>query len=203
MIVGISAGQGQGKSTLINALCELDGFERLELQTSREILKEWGYTLDEVNRYLPLKQRFQEECLRRHTKALNQGHGSPFDSDNETPYETILLVERTFSDIYAYTVLGMGAFNEYSEWLHNYGLQCAQAQNAYFNEVVFMTGRTYTPEDDGVRSINQDFSDVANHLIKKYTLQFSEASVIDTAGLDERVANMRNIADRLRAEEAA
>ena len=202
MIIGISAGQGQGKSTLIDLACKHDKVEKLNLQTSREILAEWGYTLDEVNRYLPLKKQFQEECLRKHTRALNEAYGTGFGYPTHDD-DTVLLVERTFSDIYAYTVLGMGAFNEYSEWLEDYGRRCAEAQKTYFSKVVFLSGRDYSPEDDGVRSINREFSDVANYLIQRYTDQFSDVIHIDVPDLDLREEMMGDIINVVRRDEAA
>ena len=127
--------------------------------------------------------------------------------NNEATRDTVFLVERTFSDIFAYTVLGMGAFNEYSDWLDNYKGLCVGAQTHYFDHIVFMTGREYRPEDDGVRSTNTDFSDTANFLIEKYTQEFTggndgvaHVSTIDVADLGERVAIMENIIHRLRTE---
>ena len=191
MIIGMSAGQGQGKSTLINEMCKIEGVRKLDLQTSREALADWGYTLDEVNRYLPLKKQFQEELFRRHTEALDAASG-----ESERNRE-VLFVERTFSDIFAYTALGLGAFNQYSEWLSEYKVKCIQAQSN-FEKVVFLTGRTYVPEDDGVRSTNTDFSDTANFLIEKYTHEFSQdefnhVATITVANFEARTAILTKI----------
>lgn len=190
----MSAGQGQGKSTLIREVCNFTSsyhenppIAKLDLQTSRETLKDWGYTLDEVNRYLPLKQKFQDELFKRHCQAL-QGA-----IDESNAIGTSFLVERTFSDIYAYTALGVGAFNEYSNWLANYKLKCEAAQLQFFDRIVFLTGRDYVPEDDGVRSTNTDFSDIANVLIEKYTNEFSDAEHITTPDLNERVEALHKI----------
>ncbi len=195
----MSAGQGQGKSTLINAMCETYGrIKKLNLQTSRETLTDWGYTLDEVNRYLPLKKRFQEELYERHCAALGEA------MEKSEKAGEILFVERTFSDIFAYTVLGMGAFNDYSEWLSKYRNNCEHAQATFFDHIVFLTGRDYVPEADGVRSTNTDFSDTAGYLIEKFTHEFTggndgvgHVSTIDVADLDERVQVLTNTLHQL------
>jgi hypothetical protein len=196
----MSAGQGQGKSTLIEAICD-DGerIKKLNLQTSRETLTEWGYSLDEVNRYLPLKKRFQEKLYQRHCEAL----GEALEKSEKTG--EVLFVERTFSDIFAYTVLGMGAFNDYSDWLEGYKNDCMHAQATFFDHIVFLTGRVYVPEADGVRSTNTDFSDTAGYLIEKYTHEFTggndgvgHVSTIDVADLGERVTVLDNTIHQLR-----
>jgi len=200
MIIGMSAGQGQGKSTLIDAMCDgEENIKKLNLQTSRETLAAWGYTLDEVNRYLPLKKRFQEELYRRHCDALNRAMEESEDTGD------VLFVERTFSDIFAYTAMGMGAFNEYSDWLDIYKNDCLNAQKTFFSHIIFLTGRDYVPEDDGVRSTNTDFSDTANFLIEKYTHEFTggndgfaHVSTIDVADLGERVEVLDNTIHQLK-----
>lgn len=199
MIIGISAGQGQGKSTLINEVCQYTSNEyenppisKLNLQTSREALADWGYSLDEVNRYLPLKRKFQEELFERHCRAL-------IDAQKESEITgSVYLVERTFSDIFAYTILGVGAFNDYSSWLGDYKTKCGVAQAQYFDKVVFLTGRDYQPEADGVRSINGDFSGVANYLIEQYTDEFSTPAHITTPDLKQRVETLHRLIADLR-----
>lgn len=168
MIIGISGAQGQGKSTLIKALIEGDdnGFGTPNnLQTSRKVLSEWGYSLAEVNTFMPLKIKFQEKLLERHIKAL-EGFTNMGD--------TAVLVERTFADIFAYALLSLGPFNVHSDWLNSYAESCSWAQQKYFDGVVFLSGRTYVPEDDGVRSTNEHFANVADYLIHHYTVEFGK-----------------------------
>lgn len=192
MIIGISAGQGQGKSTLIREAIKYNSnIKDPTIQTSRVILKDWGYSLTEINKYMPLKIKFQEEFIKRHVESLT----SPKNSN------LTFLVERTFADIFAYTLLSVGPFNEYSDWLNEYAIICKDAQQEMFDHVVFISGRDYEPEDDGVRSINPHFSNLADYLIKYYTESFSKDKTDITAithpELDKRVFELQEIVEKL------
>jgi len=168
MIIGISGAQGQGKSTLIKAALGSTeyNFRDGELQTARTLLSDMGYTLTEVNKYMPLKVKFQEQLLSNHSANIQSLIQVSHDRDD------IYLVERTFADIFNYALLSLGPFNEYSEWLNEYYEQCKKAQDECFDSVVFLSGRDYTPEEDGVRSINSHFSALTDFLIRKYTMAF-------------------------------
>lgn len=188
MLVGISGAQGQGKSTLINATVEKKPYlvEKADVQTARVLLNQWDYSLTEVNKYMPLKQKFQIELYQRHMEALN---ALAFKSDKDGKH---ILVERTFADIFVYALVSMGPFNEYSEWLNVYYNLCKDAQSDFLDKVVYLSGRTYVPEDDGVRSTNEHFSSMVDELIKKYTLDFDKDNTteISVSGLDPRVFHL-------------
>lgn len=192
MIIGISGSQGQGKSTLIKAATESGSrFSSPDIQTSRNLLKDWGFSLTEVNTYMPLKIKFQDQLLENHRrvlKNLNNGSG-------------IHLVERTFADIFTYAVLSVGPFNQYSPWLSDYYEQCKESQRELFQHVVYLSGRTYTPEEDGVRSINTHFANLADTCIEKYTREFAESSKtvsnIGTPTLTARVNVLNEISRSL------
>jgi hypothetical protein len=178
MIIGISGAQGQGKSTLIKAAIEEDGrIIDAGLQTSRHLLQSWNYSLTEINKYLPLKIRFQENLLFNHTQSLR----------GLLQHDTPVLVERTFADIFVYALVSIGPFNEYSDWLDDYALQCKDAQEGLFDWTVYLSGRDYIPEEDGVRSTNHHFGNMVDELIKKYTGEFGKGVEINVADLDERV----------------
>lgn len=188
MIIGISGAQGQGKSTLIKAAVECNStFNAPTIQTSRNILNTWGFTLNEVNRYMPLKIKFQEQLLDEHCRALNNLNSG------------VHLVERTFADIFAYAILGLGSFNEYSDWLDEYYIKCRDAQLRFFDHVVYLFGRDYTPEDDGVRSTNKHFSSIVTNLIERYIIEFfpleyeNGYSFIDSKRVDDRVDELNRI----------
>jgi deoxyadenosine/deoxycytidine kinase len=164
-IVGISGAQGQGKSTLINYVTETHDFiHSLDVQTARETLKDWGYSLTEVNSFMPLKVNFQEELFNRHVRSLERE--LTFGTDS------VKLVERTFADIFAYALTSVGPFNQYSDWLNEYANKCSFAQNKYFAHIIYLSGREYTPQEDGVRSINSHFSKLTDYLISYYTNEF-------------------------------
>ena len=164
MIIGISGAQGQGKSTLIKAAVERNSrFDAPDIQTSRNLLKDWGFTLAEVNTYMPLKIKFQDELFARHERTL---HGLSARSG-------VFLVERTFADIFTYAVLSVGPFNEHSEWLSHYYYRCQEAQGRLFDHMIYLSGRTYKPEEDGVRSTNVHFAKLADSCIEQYTQEFA------------------------------
>ena len=154
-LIGFSGAQGQGKSTLISELQDRDAyFMGVPLQTSRQLLAEWGYTLAEVNKYMPLKIKFQEELLLSHCASIESELGHIRNITGESDPDLAVMIERTFADVFTYALVSVGPFNEYSDWLNEYSERCMKAQELYFDNVIFLTGRTYVPEDDGVRSIN-------------------------------------------------
>jgi predicted ATPase len=163
MLVGISGSQGQGKTTVLNTLSEL-GYNVSPRKTSRTILRDWGYTLDEVNKYPPLTQKFQEEVLVRHRNSE-----LPLIEDKST----IHFAERTYADIFAYTMFAMGSFNEYNKWLSDYHDRCLAYQQDY-DIIIHLGGRDYTPELDGVRSINKQFMLCVNLVIDHFLEEFNK-----------------------------
>ena len=169
MIIGISGAQGQGKTTLIKDLLYFNGDKSIistNIQTARSLLKELNTTLDDINRNVDKKIKFQEALLKRHHFEL-----SMLQHMKET-----YLVERTFADIFAYALVSVGPFNEYDDWVNSYYDNCLAAQQAVFDNVILLSGRDYTPEEDGVRSVNVHFSKLVDELIIKYTHEFSKKS---------------------------
>jgi predicted ATPase len=94
-IVGFSGAQGAGKSTLLNAL--RDDFVVDDFKVSRAVQKEQGCTLEDAVQSWDKMVVFQTSIL--YQKYLH-------DSELlKQPGDSIILVERTFADIYAYTAL--------------------------------------------------------------------------------------------------
>lgn len=160
MLIGISGSQGQGKTTVCNSLQQL-GFSVVANKTSRSILHDWGYTLDEINRYPPLTVKFQEEVLKRHIE-FNEAAAASLD---------IHFSERTFADIFAYSMFVLGPFNAYDKWLNQYYEKCKAAQDMY-HKVIYLSGRSYKPSSDGVRSINIHYTAAVDSLIYSYIKDF-------------------------------
>lgn len=185
MIIAISGSQGQGKSTVLKKL-EEDGYDVLPNKTSRTILSEWGLTLNEVNKYAPLTKKFQEEILKRHFDYIKGFIAS----------KNICFVERSFADIFTYCMFQLGSFNEYSDWINDYYLRCQSAQAAY-GAVIYLSGRTYIPESDGVRSINPHFTIAVDNLIKLHLNSFecptTKLIEISEPSLEKRIELIKNI----------
>lgn len=161
MLVGISGSQGQGKSTVCDSLSQR-GFKVIPNKTSRSILSDWGYTLNEINSYQPLTVKFQDEILTRHIRTNKAASES----------DELYVSERTFADIFVYSLFVLGPFNAYSNWLDDYYYKCMEAQRMY-SGIVYLTGRQYVPQNDGVRSINTHYTSAVDDLINKYLQDFS------------------------------
>jgi hypothetical protein len=188
MIIGVSGAQGQGKSTLISdCVASNYGGCKLGLQTSREILNDWGYTLSEVNKYSPLKVKFQDELIKRHEKSLIRS------LELASEAKLVFLVERTFADIFTYALASIGPHNEYSNWLDEYAEKCSEAQKKYFHTVVFLQGREYVPEDDGVRSVNIHFAHLANSMILHYAETFSNDDSLLVVNVSDRNSRVQHL----------
>lgn len=175
MLYAISGAQGQGKTTVLKEI-EKKGYKVTQNKTSRSILSEWGYTLNEVNKYNPLTVKFQEEILRRH----NDFNKWAIDSDE------IVFCERSYADIFTYALFVLGPFNEHSAWLSEYYERCKELQLKY-TKVFYLSGRTYVPEDDGVRSINQYYTNAVDLLIYDNLVKFGNVIKVDTSHTDLRV----------------
>lgn len=152
-VVTLSGSQGQGKSTVLASIAAA-GYSVVERKTSRSILADWGLTLNEVNKYPPLTRVFQEEVLERHLETMK-----PLLDDGKVHF-----MERSFSDIFTYAVLAIGSFNEYNAWMEDYWEKCLEAQAQYY-KVFHLTGRTFVPQEDGVRSTSRFFGNVTDREI--------------------------------------
>lgn len=171
MIITISGAQGQGKSTVLNDLAAR-GYNVIANKTSRGILNEWGLTLNEVNKYPPLTKKFQERIIKDHLMHQEEAYNS----------SELYFSERSFADIFTYATFALGSYNEYSEWLNEYFTICATHQKRY-RKIIYLSGRTYTPEEDGVRSINIHFSTAVDLLIKHnlYAFDYPRGNIVEVS----------------------
>lgn len=180
MLIGVSAAQGQGKTTILNDLT-LKGYEVIKNKTSRSILKRWGYNLAEINAYAPLAVKFQDEILKVHEENNNYAINS----------SEIVLQERTYADVMSYAIFtDIGGNNYYSKWIDDYYNKCKELQNDYAC-VIFLSGRkNFEVQDDGVRATNKHYQKAIDMLIKLYVEEFnSKGNVlyVDTSDHNERV----------------
>lgn len=179
MLVALSSSQGAGKTTILSKLKEL-GFKVVDRKTSRSILDEWGVPLDEINRTPELTIKFQEEIIRRkYADDISQHDQSP---------DEIVFTERTFADLFAYTMAAIGSQNSYSSWINDYYEQCMLYQQCY-DKVFYLKAGHFRVQADSVRSVNHHFSRMMDLVMKEYTIQMSGPTVeiIDTPILEERV----------------
>lgn len=190
MIITISSAQGQGKTTLLSAL-EKEGYSVVRNTTARTILKEWGTTLNEVYKCPEKTEEFQESII------LAQGrYDQQMKEIIKSGISDVIITERSYADIFTYTLLNLGSINDYNDYVNGYYHSCKMLQQNY-DHVVFLTGREYTPEDDGVRSVNSEFGDAVDALVAKYVYRFAPSEdrvhMIDTPDLDQRIAEIKEI----------
>lgn len=184
-LITICGSQGQGKTTVLSSLAEA-GYNVIPHKTSRSILTEWGVTLNEVNKDLELKKKYQDEVLIRH--QLN--NMTALESDD------LYFSERSFADIFTYTLLSVGAFNEYHDWLNNYYEECKKQQSVY-HSVIKLGGRANDISDDGVRSINDHFTNMVDIMLTHYINDFGCPLLdVNTPSHDDRMQIILDYVER-------
>ena len=152
----ISGAQGQGKTTVLNTLAS-KGYTVVERKTSRSILDELGMSLAEVNAYHPLTRYFQTQVLEAHLESMQPLLDSP----------GLHFMERSFADIFVYSNISVGPFNVNNSWHQEYYNMCLDGQRL-FKSIYHLSGRTYTPQEDGVRSTNPHFAGMVDREILFY-----------------------------------
>lgn len=177
MIFAVVGSQGSGKTTVLNEL-ETRGRNVVKIKTARTILSDWNVSLDEVNANLNLKRKFQDELLRRKINDDLQYVNSP----------DIWFTERSFADLFAYTILNIGQYNECNDWLDAYNYACIKAQNHY-EGIFYLKGGLFKVEEDGVRGINQHYSKAVDLVLNHFTHTMSSVPIyeIDFVDLQQRV----------------
>lgn len=164
MIISISGAQGQGKSTILASLKE-NGYSVIENKTARSVLADWNLTLDQVYNDKPLAVKFHDEIITRHNEYCMDNYNS----------KDVMFIERSYADIFSYALAIIGPHNEYSEWLNSFHDKCQDYQSK-MSGIMYLSGRTYIPEADGVRSTNQHFSTMIDSSIKKYLKDFADTT---------------------------
>ncbi len=179
MLIAISGSQGSGKTTVLQELKKL-GYPVIERKTARSILNEWGTTLDAVNADFDLKQAFQAELVKR---KLADELEAALSSD-------IIFTERTFSDLFTYSLISFGQYNKYDAWLGEYFEKC-KSYCQHYDHVFYIKSKFFNNiEMDGVRSTNKHYSRMIDHTMLDITQEMVYAdkiTVIETANLLERV----------------
>lgn len=188
-LIGISASQGQGKTTVLKSLEKL-GYTIIPQKTSRSILESWNMTLNQVNATNWLTQKFQDEILTRHYNNFLHIKNLP----------NINIQERTLADVFSYGLNILGPFNQFDIWLDEYYEKCKKLQQNY-DCVIYLSGRkNFKVEDDGVRSINKHFSNMIDMLIKYYVNDFDNGNVlyVDTSNHEERIEIIVNHLEKMK-----
>lgn len=178
MLVAISGAQGSGKSTILAEL-EARGYPVVQRKTSRSILSDWSKTLDEINDDPLLSMKFQDEILARKIA----------DEQAAVEHDHLHFTERTYMDLFVYTLVNLGKFNAYSSWLDEYYEQCVEAQRSY-SKIFYLRSGMFNVVDDGVRGSNGHYSNMVDLLLLHYTqrsVNHSRVGIISTPDISERV----------------
>ena len=179
MLIAIFGSQGSGKTTVINELHKR-GFPIVERKTSRSILSDWDVTLQEVNNNGNLTTRFQDEIILR--KMADE---KEFAADTSTVYFT----ERTFADLFTYSLIALGKDNQYGDWLNSYYEKCREANQIYLKAFYLKAG-FFTVEHDGVRGSNMHYSRMVDLVLQDTSKQMfmpNKIDVVDTSNLEQRI----------------
>jgi len=174
MLFAISGSQGSGKTTIINEL-KKRGYPTVERKTSRSILEEWGVTLSEVNNDRDLTIKFQDEILER----------KKVDEYCATEPSRIFFTERTYADLFTYALIAIGKDNEYSEWLDDYFIRCAELQTRYSANFYLPSGQ-FEIEHDGVRGSNQHYGKMVDLVMRDVSARMNSQAGLDPETMRSR-----------------
>ena len=181
-VIAISGAQGAGKSTLLEEL-KSRGFYIDSFKVSRSVQESLGFTsLNDATATLPIGVGFQEkifEAKLKHDKQLN-----------ELPYD-VVLVERSFADIYAYSLQWVKKHSTFDKtqsnatlWSFRFKQQCLAAQKLCYNGCILLPYMDHMVWQEDVRRADKNSVDsVYNEIIKftessgKSMLQISEKTV--------------------------
>lgn len=185
MLVAICGSQGTGKSTILqNITLQRPGCNVITRKTSRSILSEWNVQLKDVYSSPEIMRSFQDELLKR--KLID---------DKKIDQKIINFTERSFVDLFVYSLVVMGSNNKYSEWIDNYYSMCCEA-NKIYDYVFYVNRGVFDVEDDGTRSTNSHFSKLIDQTMLTYSNEMYDAGTkfikLESTTPDERVTEIIN-----------
>lgn len=169
MLIAISGSQGCGKTTVLRELKDR-GYNVTERKTARSILNDWGISLDVVNQDFELKKAFQAELVKR--KYADEIELSLSDE--------LYFTERSFADLFTYSLIAFGQYNEFDEWLDEYYNECKEHTQNYAHIFYIQSKFSNNIERDGVRSTNQHYSRMIDTVMFDITEQMVSIDGSDT-----------------------
>mgnify|MGYP001015682341 CR=1 FL=1 len=164
MIFTISASQGQGKTTFINDIIRHSEFKTnitvYPTKSARTIVNRYGGDLQKIYSDKNMLCDFQLDILKLHSEVFNYQY-----------YTRFLLVERSFMDILAFSVINLGRFNDLTNWLHAFESACHANQKKI--KCNFKIEKTLIATNDGVRPTNDLFNDAYDAYLTRLVWQHS------------------------------
>lgn len=179
MLIAISGSQGSGKTTILNELKKRSCYIA-DQNIARSVLTDWKLALEDVNKDRDLTVKFQEEVLKRKWNA----------EEDDILHNDVVFTERTYADVFVYTLITLGMHNKYSDWLSQYYVKCMNYQQAY-EKVFYLRAGHFAIQHDGTRGSNIHYSRMVDVTLLDLTRQMTHAgklSVVDTPCLEQRLA---------------
>lgn len=181
-VVGLSGAQGAGKSTLLIEL-QKRGWQLDQFRVSRAVQAQLGWeTLDRVMESPETMMEFQNEVLsqkQKHDSALKELPGAR----TIDPQGDVILTERTFADIAAYTNQWTWRFVDSGKMTLNYAFafladftrRCSEAQNSIYTGTMLLPMMDHVVwENDPNRAAQKDvaaiFEDIERFMERKVAL---------------------------------
>lgn len=191
-LIGLSGAQGAGKSTLLKGLMS-KGWALDQFRVSRAVQAELGWeTLDNVMESPETMMKFQETVFEQ--KFIND-HRLCTESEAE-----LMLTERTFADIDAYTTQwtwrlvdrGSMSRNEAFAFLSLFHRRCVDAQSKCYAGTIMLPFMDHVAwEDDPNRAAKNDVVTIYEHIERYMDAREFIAHpklVITAKSVDDRVA---------------
>lgn len=171
-LIGLSGAQGAGKSTLLKALME-NGWQLDSFRVSRAVQAQLGWEkLDNVMESPETMMQFQEAVFSqkfKHDYALAQFPSArTMDAKGH-----IMLTERTFADIDAYTTQWVWRFVDQGRmttddaitWLSQFHRKCVKAQLECYAGTLMLPFMDHVAwEDDPNRAAKNDVAAIYEHI---------------------------------------
>lgn len=190
-VVGLSGSHGGGKSTLLREL-QQRGWQVDDFRVSRAVQQQLGW--DSLQRVLDSPEtmkQFQDEVFRQKLERDTK-------LKMEEPSNIIILTERTFADIWAYTSKwtwtfyerGEMTFDECIQFMITFTAKCVDAQNSIYSGILLLPLMNHIQwEDDTHRASKQDavefFADVELFVRRKMPID-TKSLVITGETVEER-----------------
>lgn len=188
MLYSVAGSQGSGKSTLLDALATL-GYKTIQRKSSRSILTDWNVSLSEVNNNRELTLKFQDEILKRKHE----------DEQEAIHSKDVWFGERSFADLFTYSLVTLGKENENNEWLASYFDTCSKHQ-MHYKGLFYLTVGHFDIVDDGVRGAGKHYSNMIDLVMFDYTKKMLQPhqrmTIITESSVDDRVARIQKIINK-------
>lgn len=183
MLYAAGGSQGVGKSTVLAALQQL-GYKTIQRKSSRSILTDWNVSLSDVNNNRDLTLSFQAEILKRKHDDEQEAINSP----------DVWFGERSFADVFTYSLIALGKDNAMNQWLNDYYNQCMLCQQQY-KGIFYLTNGHFDIVDDGVRGAGKHYSNMVDLIMFDYTKKMlhphQRLNIITESSVEDRVRTIQ------------